>query len=108
MKPRRASAGQRVARRSYLRSGRLLPSTARRLRSRAMILKPGNAVAWHSTRQREELLLGVAGSVRIDYGAGRPRSLTMAAGQCVFIPPGTPHRVVNASSTAAQYIYVVG
>ena len=73
-----------------------------------MILKPGNAVEWHSTRQREELLLGVAGSVRIDYGDERTRSMIMAAGQCVFLPPGTPHRVVNVSSSAAHYIYVVG
>jgi len=62
---------------------------------------------WHSTERREELLLGLAGCVRVEYGKARARRMTLAAGQALFLPPGTRHRVVNASARPARYVYVV-
>lgn len=64
---------------------------------------------WHSTNTREELLLAHRGRLCLDVrlpGRRLPRRLALAAGQCVFLPTRTWHRVVNRSSSLAAYTYV--
>ena len=111
----------RVVRRSYRRAGRLVPPASRRLRSRSMILKPGQSVEWHSTGSREELLIGISGTVTLEYRACPPRQTqrrrdgprrirraTLPAGGCLFLPHRIEHRVVNRASRMAHYIYLTG
>ena len=75
-----------------------------------MILKPHAAIAWHSTRQREELLMPLTGTLRLEREAqGTRRSvLTLAPGVCLFIPQATRHRVVNPSRRTVRYLYLTG
>lgn len=74
-----------------------------------MRLGPGEIMAWHSTRDRQELLIMLSGRVGLDTrrSARRARRLTLRAGQCVLLPTRTLHRVVNASKAGAHYVYVV-
>lgn len=99
-----------VHRRSYRRAGRLVPSTAGRLRSRSVLLKSGHAVDWHSTGSREELLIVISGHVIFEYrGAGRRiRRVALPAGACLFVSPRVEHRVVNCSPRMAHYLYTTG
>ncbi len=91
-----------------------MPEEARVLRARAVTLRPGAAVEWHTTGEREELLVAVGGSVDVeaqdDWPAGRRglrlRRVRLKAGSCLFLPQGTRHRVVNRSPRLARYLYV--
>ena len=99
-----------VTRRSYRRAGRLVPPSSRRLRSRSMILQPGQSVEWHSTGSREELLIGISGTATLEYrdGPRRVRRASLPAGGCLFLPCHVEHRVVNRASRMAHYIYLTG
>ena len=95
---------------SYLRSGRLIPRATRGLRAGSVALAPRETMPWHSTGVREELLITVAGRLVVE---ARPspratRRLAMRRGQAVFIPPHTPHTVVNHSRARAMYLYITG
>ena len=72
-----------------------------------MRLKPGEAVDWHTTGTREEVLVILGGAIRVELMPHRrPRtSLTLTAGRCAFLPRGVRHRVVNRSSRPARYLY---
>lgn len=98
----------RVSKRSYRRAGKLLPSSARHLKGRSVRLSPGQTVEWHSTRDREELIVVWRGSVALEVQQ-RPehiRALTLTAGDTAFLTSRVWHRVVNRSRRPAQYIYV--
>ena len=98
-----------IRRRSLQRPGRVVPAGAARLRGRVVTLRPGGLMPWHSTERREELLIGLTGTVRVvTERAGRRRSVVVEAGACVFLPQDTPHCVVNATRRAARYLYVTG
>ena len=76
-----------------------------------MRLRPGERVDWHSTGNREELLIGLDGVCELEVRqASRksPRRLLLSTGQCIFIPRATPHRVINQSKAPACYLYVTG
>lgn len=93
------------------RPGRLVPAGARALRSRSIGLAPGRAMAWHTTGEREELILVMQGLVVLEVagrarapGAGRRARLRAGAG--MFLGPQTWHRVLNGSRGPARYVYV--
>jgi mannose-6-phosphate isomerase-like protein (cupin superfamily) len=97
----------RIARTSYRRAGRLVPRTSRGLRAGSVILRRDEAMGWHSTGRREELVILLAGRVRLDVDtSAQIARWSLRAGECAFIPPETPHRVVNRSRTLARYLYV--
>ncbi len=98
----------RVSRRSLRRSGRVVPAHANQFRGRVIRLRPGKSVAWHSTGPREEMLILLAGSVRLEYQPRRAAVRTMALGEdsCAFLSSGTIHRVVNRSTRNARYVYL--
>ena len=104
-KTRTASA---PTRRSFRRSGRLIPRRPRGLRAGAVRLRRGGVMDWHSTRDREELLLIWRGVVRVEIkaAAGRLRRMRAAAGECLWLPARTRHRVVTQAGAA--YVYVTG
>ena len=105
--PHTRDFGVGVHRRSCLRKGRVVPAAARGLRAAVVVLPPGGVMDWHSTHAREELLVALAGRVRVEVrSAHRLRRLTLKAGTCAFLPRHTLHRVVNQSSLMARYLYV--
>ena len=53
---------------------------------------PGRATIEHLHRRSEELYLVTAGAGRLRVGE---EERAVAAGDCVAIPPGTPHRLHN-------------
>ena len=67
---------------------------------------------WHSTRAREELLIALDGRLRVEVLASdrtpapRARPIPLKAGECLFLPRHTQHRVLNMSRSPARYIYV--
>ena len=96
----------RLVQRSWRRSGRLVPASAR-LRSRAMQLAPGDAIGWHSTKSREELLLVLSGILSLEVDAsGRTRVRRLKAGTAIYLPSHVTHRVRNASRHPLRYVYV--
>ena len=74
-----------------------------------MMLKPGQAVDWHTTGTREEVLVILGGAIRLElqpsFDSLRSLRMTLSAGRCAFVPRGVRHRVVNRSSRAARYLY---
>jgi mannose-6-phosphate isomerase-like protein (cupin superfamily) len=73
-------------------------------------LKAGAVMDWHSTQDREELLIMLAGQVDLQRASRRgiARSIRLRSGQCAWLPSRTIHRVVNDSRRPAQYLYVTG
>ena len=51
---------------SYHRAGRLMPPTARGMRARSVVLHHGQVMDWHSTQNREELLVLFSGQVQLE------------------------------------------
>ena len=98
----------RIVRRSLHRPGRLVPREASRLRGRVIQLSQGQAVDWHTTGPREEMLVELAGAVQLQWkqDADRLRRLTLRAGHAVFIPSAIRHRVVNPAKATARYFYI--
>jgi mannose-6-phosphate isomerase-like protein (cupin superfamily) len=91
--------------RSCLQTGRLL-LRRRGLRAGAVVLALGQSMDWHSTEEREELLILLSGRLQLEADT-RPRSrVALRAGQCAYIPPRTWHRVLNRTSASATYVYV--
>lgn len=95
---------------SYLREGRLVPKRPRGLRARSVLLGPGTVMDWHSTEQREELLIALAGTVRVEISRtkGAPAALVLRRGQSLLLPKATEHRVLNRSRSRSHYLYVTG
>src|ERR1700733_12722376 len=58
-------------------------------------LDPGGETAEHYHPQAEELYYFIAGEGRIRLSADEA---TVAAGDCVVIPPGTPHKLWNTGA----------
>ena len=101
-------ASQRLFKRSWQRTTRLTPLTAH-LHSRAVTLRPGARMDWHTTGAREELLIIVEGGVVVETRMTRRRRRTpLAAGGTLFLPPQCEHQVLQAGRRAARYIYVTG
>ena len=67
-------------------------------------------MAWHSTKRREELITVLAGWLWLETRATphRTRRHRVRFGQGAFIPSHTMHRLINASRSAARYLYVTG
>ena len=97
----------RVVRRSWQKPGRLVPPSAR-LRSRVMHVAPGETVEWHSTYEREELLLVVSGTLSLDVmtPARRQAARQVKAGGAIYLPSHVRHRVRNQSRRRLVYVYV--
>ena len=104
-----SSTAKRLLRRSWRTAGRLVPAQAH-LHSRAVVLRRGACMDWHTTAAREELLLVLAGRLAVETRRGRQRLRRVALqdGQSLFLPPATAHHVLNAGARAARYIYVTG
>lgn len=96
--------------RSYRRPGRLMPRSERGLRACSVCLRPGQVMPWHSTGAREEVVLVLDGQLRLELrrASGRLARRVVREGSSVYLPPRTPHQLVNASRRSARYVYVTG
>lgn len=94
-----------VIQRSYRKSGRLIPKREKGLRARSVALDAAAVMPWHTTGSREELLLVIAGRVRVELKRG---FRTVAAGDSLFLPAQTAHQVVSRSKGIVRYVYVTG
>ena len=108
MRPRASAVRPRRA--SYLRAGRLVPKRPRGLRARSVRLAPGGIMDWHSTREREELLIVLSGTMRVQVARanGTTAGIRLRQGQTLFLPKATRHRVMNRTRATTDYIYVTG
>jgi len=83
----------------------LTEGVARRMRAGMVTLAPGEECGRHSTEDYEELLTILEGRGEAELeGHG---ALALAAGQVVYIPPGTFHNVHNRGDGVLRYVYVV-
>jgi mannose-6-phosphate isomerase-like protein (cupin superfamily) len=74
------------------------------MRSGRVVLKAGEAMHRHSTRGNEELLVVLQGKARVLLGR---ETLSLEAGQVLYIPPETEHELRNESPDELRYIYTV-
>ncbi|MBD3426819.1 MAG: cupin domain-containing protein [Candidatus Omnitrophica bacterium] len=68
-------------------------------------LEEGGSVGRHSTKEREEALVIMEGEARVCCEGSEP--LMAKAESVVYIPPDTPHDVINAGRGPLRYVYVV-
>lgn len=80
------------------------PETAG-MKSGFVTLNPGESVGQHSTADREEAIVILEGSAEVVIN-GEP---VFAAGghHLVYIPPQTPHDILNTGTLPLRYVYVV-
>ena len=101
---------KKVRRFSYLKPGRLILVPKQGLRARSVRLLKGARMDWHSTGEREELLLVIAGSVvvSVKYLAKSGRRIPLCFGEGIFLPKATMHTVMNKSGKMTTYLYITG
>lgn len=79
------------------------PQTAG-MRSGRVVLKPGQEMHRHSTKNNEEILIFLQGKARVILGQ---QPVAVEAGQALYIPPQTEHEVHNDGSEELRYIFTV-
>ncbi len=97
-----------IRRGSLQRPGRISPPEAKGLRARVVVLHPGRMMDWHATQAREELLIILAGRVRLEVreAARTLKRFSLAAGAYACVPRQTWHRLINTADAPARYLYV--
>lgn len=75
------------------------------MRSGRVYLQPGQACGEHSTKDREEVLVFLAGRGELLI-AGKER-FNVGEGKVSYIPPQTPHDVRNTGEEPLVYVYCV-
>ncbi len=79
---------------------------ARHLSMNVATIPPGGVAYAHIHVGFEVMLHILAGRVRHEYGPGLTHTVDNAAGDFIFIEPGVPHEVFNASSTEPVVVVV--
>jgi mannose-6-phosphate isomerase-like protein (cupin superfamily) len=74
------------------------------MRSGRVVLKAGEEMHRHSTEGNEELLVFLRGQARVLL---EQESVTVGAGEVLYIPPHTAHEVHNDGTEELAYIYTV-
>lgn len=75
------------------------------MRSGRVYLAPGRACGRHSTKDREELLVFLAGQGELTIG--EKSSYQVGLGQVCYIPRQTIHDVKNIGAEPLVYVYCV-
>ena len=75
------------------------------MRSGRVYLSPGQACCLHSTKDREELLVFLAGQGELIIGL--ENRFQVGQGKVSYIPPQTDHDVKNTGSEPLVYVYGV-
>jgi mannose-6-phosphate isomerase-like protein (cupin superfamily) len=75
------------------------------MKSGHVCLQPGEEIGAHSTADREEALVILAGTAQI-VCRDVPPCLAVSS-SVVYIPPHTEHNIKNVGSDLLRYVYVV-
>lgn len=75
------------------------------MRSGRVYLRQGQACGQHSTKEREELLVFLAGQGELLIG--EDDNFRVGQGKVAYIPPKTVHDVKNTGSEPLVYVYCV-
>jgi mannose-6-phosphate isomerase-like protein (cupin superfamily) len=75
------------------------------MRSGRVYLEPGKSCGQHSTKDREEVLVFLAGSGELLIGEND--CYQVGQGKVAYIPPKTAHDVSNTGSESLIYVYCV-
>ncbi|HEX2641513.1 MAG TPA: cupin domain-containing protein [Thermoanaerobaculia bacterium] len=73
--------------------------SARKLSMNVATIPPGGVAAAHIHVDFEVMLYILQGKVRHEYGPGLAQVVENEAGDFIYIEPGIPHEVFNASDT---------
>jgi quercetin dioxygenase-like cupin family protein len=75
------------------------------MRSGRVRLAPGKSIGLHNTKDNEELLVFLSGSgVAL---IGQDTRLQVGAGKAAYIPPQTPHDILNTGTEPLVYVFCV-
>ena len=83
----------------------LKPPKSIKLRSGSVVLKRGESVGLHNTDHGEEFLVILDGNGALEIN-GRMHS-ALGKGCVAYIPPHTPHNIMNTGSEILRYVYIV-
>jgi mannose-6-phosphate isomerase-like protein (cupin superfamily) len=75
------------------------------MKSGRVYLEPGSACGQHSTEDREEVLVFLAGQGTLQIGDDQ--QFPAGSGKIAYIPPRTLHNVVNSGDVPLIYIFCV-
>ncbi len=76
------------------------------MRSGRVFLKAGQECGLHSTKAHEEILVFLAGQGTAWVGE-TAEPMSVGHGKILYIPPHTPHNIVNSGTEPLVYIYCV-
>ncbi len=86
-----------------LKHGHLLTPHAKRLRSRCIVLAPGQEIGAHNTGEKEELIIILEGKAEVHMGS---EVQEVGAKHSIFIPTFTQHNIINIGNDTLKYVYV--
>jgi uncharacterized RmlC-like cupin family protein len=69
-------------------------------------LEPGDGVHWHTTGEREEVLIILRGEAFVRMGTKITAGHGVTGPAFVYIPRDTGHEVLNKSTEAVEYVYL--
>lgn len=81
------------------------PDQTTKFRSGQVILKPGESVGEHSTKDKEEIIFVFNGKAEISSNKSVP--LVIEKESIAYMPPHTTHNVKNIGRDVLKYIYIV-
>jgi mannose-6-phosphate isomerase-like protein (cupin superfamily) len=80
------------------------PPVSQKLKTGLFILKKGEAVGEHMTKDKEEAIIILKGTATVLVDNEKR---TVEKDHVVFIPQGKKHNIVNESEEEVSYIYAV-
>ena len=80
-------------------------SNSIKMKSGVVVLKPGEEVGCHNTNTKEELIIVLEGSAKVEIES-KPFE-QVEPDSAVYIPPNTQHNIINPGTETLRYIYVV-
>jgi mannose-6-phosphate isomerase-like protein (cupin superfamily) len=75
------------------------------MRSGRVRLGPGKSIGLHNTKGHEELLVFLSGGGVAQIG--ETTRLQVGVGQAAYIPPQTPHDILNTGTEPLTYVFCV-
>lgn len=79
------------------------PPVSKKLKSGFVVLKKGEEIGWHSTENKEEMVVVIKGKATLLINNS---SHQIISGNVVYIPPNTGHNVKNNYTSDLKYIYI--
>lgn len=74
------------------------------VKSGCVVLKPGDSVGEHSTKNREEIIIFIEGIAEVYSSKGE--KVVAEKNSIVYMPPETKHDVKNVGTKDLRYVYI--